>query len=254
MENLQLLSGRSANFSSELSFTWVDFPASVYAEQNYKIVHEEDRLILERLAAFYSTIPAVGPILDLGTGANMYPILAMLPKMGIISCNEPAGANVLYLKRQSKVLDPMWWQYWRLLQEFQPETYKDINVQEALRRRMLVWQDGYDNLAENYYKLASMFFCAESITSYKWRFEEVCKAFVGSLVPGGYFAAAFMENSEGWDVSGRSYPAIVVTPDIIRDLFQQWSDDAVVEHIPVAASPLREGYTGMVFITGTRRN
>lgn len=240
--------------SDEFSWTWTRFPVEEYVAKNYIEIHKEDVSILMKLAAFYSRLPEVGPILDLGTGANMYPVLAALPKKGIIHCIEPSSASVRYLDHQRKNLSPLWLQYWHLLQKLQPELYTDMDVQESLRKRMWVWQDDYSNLAENHYRLASMFFCAESITKYTWRFEEICKAFVGSVVPGGYFAAAFMENSTGWDVSGQRYPAIAVNADMVREQFSPWSDDAVIEHIPVADTPLRPGYTGMVFVTGTRRN
>jgi hypothetical protein len=75
------------------------------------------------------------------------------------------------------------------------------------------------------------------------------KCFLQSLKPNAPFAAAFMRNSRGYEVSGVHFPAVPITEEDVRKCLNgEVARDTKVEEI-ASATPLRKG-VGMLLVTG----
>lgn len=89
------------------------------------------------------------------------------------------------------------------------------------------------------------------MTADRGEFEAAVRAFLGALRPGSPFLMAFMEGSTGYDVRGRRFPSVTITP---RSL------DELLAGLPVTGTSilrtdssiqrLRPGYDAMLLVTG----
>ena len=122
---------------------------------------------------------------------------------------------------------------------------------ENLERKVETKHGSIYELEENKYDLASMFFCAESITLERGEFVLACTKFIKSVKPGGHLVAAFMENSRGYEIKGIDFPAYPVDINLIKKIFQPKTNNLLITRIPLAEKPLRLGYTGMLLLTAS---
>jgi hypothetical protein len=95
-----------------------------------------------------------------------------------------------------------------------------------------------------------MFFVAESISANEAEFAHAMSRFTGCLKPGAPFAAAFMENSEGYELGGKNFPAVAVCNEDIRVHLERSASDLFIERVGTIDQPLRPGYTGMIVACG----
>jgi hypothetical protein len=234
-------------------FRWDDFAAQEYSEHNYGALRADDAEILGIVNAWFAKELAgregtrIG--LDAGAGPNLYPALAMLPYCRSVTLRDYSSANVTWLKEQVVDLPGQWAQYWDLVS---PEGalggFDEARALLALRAR--VEQGNVFELPPRLWDLGTMFFVAESISP---RFEEFAEAnhrFLGSLAPGAPFAAAYMENSDGYTVAGTRFPAIAVGVDEVRACLDKAAVEVRVHRVAMDPAPLRAGYTGMLIATG----
>lgn len=232
---------------------WDLFDSEAYLAHNYSAVLEPDRLIIKRLGAFFGSVPA-GPQwhgVDVGSGTNLYPALAVLPLVTSITLWEYSQSNVEWLRRVLRSRTRSWDPFWQLLVESSAR-YRDVADPEVvLAERARVVRESIFALPEAEWDVATMFFVAESITAVREEFEHATERFVRSVRPGAPLAAAFMRESEGYWVGDQWFPAVAVTEQDIEDLMRRLGADVTVERI-MSAEQLREGYDGMVLITGYR--
>ncbi len=246
---------------------WETFDPAGYWEGNYRVLRNDDQSIIELVGEFFSRhflkAPASGVLrgLDVGSGANLYPALGMLPFSAAITLTDVSPANLAWLgaaaagigvedSRGRWVWQPFWAEYARYAGYQQV-----VDPRATLAARCQVRRLDLLQLEPARWDLGTMFFVADSMTSCEQEFSAAVAAFVRALVPGAPFAAAFMDSSVGYTVAGRSFPAVrSVTVPLVRTVLSQLRTEATVTRLDVAAhDPVQDGYEGMIVATGFTR-
>jgi hypothetical protein len=235
---------------------WSDFDAHEYWKLNYADVLPEDAEIIQCASKFL--IEASGEsarhrrAVDVGAGTNLYPALLMLPWAEHITFTEYASPNIDWLSRELADAPGEWrWRpFWDLVAGL--PCYRAIDdPRQALAAAYDVQTLSIFDLPARTWDLGSMFFVADGMTTDEGEFKAAVRAFLDALRPGSPFLMAFMEGSNGYDVHGRGYPSVNVSP---RSL------DALLAELPVAGTSLlrtdnsvkrlRPGYDAMLLVTG----
>ena len=255
---------------------WDDFQPHSYFKQNYAFLRGDDRRFLERIRDhFGDELPSPDHPrrgIDVGSGANLYPALTMLPLCDEITLLEFGAKNCEWLSREVRGFSSLWAPYWRTLHEH--PAYSRVApttnaARRALARAASVRRGSLFELPAEQparrYDVGTMFFVAESITDEQERFHEAIDAFLGCLHSGAPFAAAFMRNSRGYFVGDLEYPAFQIDESHIREyLGRRTQGDLKVEtvdsrgqftsgvNLPDKAPTrkLRTGYDGMILALG----
>jgi len=234
-------------------FPWDSFDSEWYLDHNYGTLRDDDRQILQRLGEFFNGVGRdhLGHAVDVGTGSNLYPLLAVLPLCGRVTLWERAKTNCDWLRREiikySGVWDPYWEELtnWPLYQSMQDPRW-------PVSERTRVERGSLFNLPRDAYDIGTMFFVAESITERVDEFERATRCFLRSLRPNAPFAAAFMLQSRGYEVNGVHFPAVAITEDHVQEcLSVEGVRRATLAEIKTE-SPLRDG-VGMMLVTGWSR-
>jgi hypothetical protein len=229
---------------------WDEFDSRWYLAHNYESLRFDDRQIIERVADFFATSEQGLRGVDVGSGTNLYPALAMLPSCSDITLVERSKSNVAWLEREVRQYAPTWDPFWATLVNAQPKRYKPVDAREALAERVTVRCDSVFGLPERVWGIGTMFFVAESITADPGEFEQATQLFVRSLTPGAPFAAAFMRHSVGYRVNRLHFPAVAVDESQVAECLDPVAYDVTVTMIPSGDNPLRDGYDGMILATG----
>jgi hypothetical protein len=235
---------------------WSDFDADEYWKINYASVLPEDAEIIQCASKFL--IEACGPpsrlkrAVDVGAGTNLYPSLLMIPWAERIVLTEYAPDNIEWLRKNLADAPGGWsWQpFWDLVADL--PCYRTVDDP----RRMLA--AGHEvralsifELTPRSWDLGSMFFVADQMTTCEAEFKAAVRTFLDALRPGSPFLMAFMEGSGGYDVRGKQFPSVKITP---RSL------DALLAELPITGASvlrtdnsvrrLRHGYDAMLLVTG----
>ncbi|MCW2914974.1 MAG: Methyltransferase [Actinomycetia bacterium] len=241
---------------SNSEFPWDDFDSRFYYDHNYRDLRQDDQKIVESVRDFFSELHENGEIdgrlqgLDVGSGANLYPTFTMLPLCRSITMWEYAASNVEWLERQIPRFGPSWDSFWGLLAD-DPLYGALEDPRQALADRASVTHDSIFNLPTQQWDIGTMFFVAESLTSEVDEFHTATRSFLQALRPGAPFAAAFMENSTGYLVGDRRFPAVAVSTDDIAECLDGYcSDSPLITRIELDDKPLRDGYSGMILAIG----
>lgn len=232
-------------------FPWDSFDAHWYVEHNYRKLHDNDRQILGWLAEFFGAVDdrALRRGIDVGTGTNLYPALAMLPLCHKVTLRERSATNHAWLLNEVKKYSDTWDPYWEELTD-QPLYRKMRDPRWALHDRVRVERGNLFNLPKDQFDIGTMFFVAESITARRSEFERAMRCFIRSLKSYAPFAAAFMRNSQGYEVKGVHFPAVAITEqDVEQCLHGEVARGMRVDRIEIT-TPLRDGYDGMVLVRG----
>ena len=235
---------------------WSDFDADEYWKFNYASVLPEDAEIIQSASKFLiEACEARGRFeraVDVGAGANLYPALLLLPWAERIVLTEYASSNIHWLRENLTDASGEWqWQpFWDLVAGL--PGYRSI---EQPRHQLAAVHEirtlSIFDLPPRTWDLGSMFFVADGMTADEEEFESAVRAFLNALVPGSPFLMAFMEGSAGYDVDGKRFPAVRVTPSSL---------DTLLAELPVAGTNvlrtdnsirrLRHGYDAMLLVTG----
>ncbi|GAA2725959.1 SCO2525 family SAM-dependent methyltransferase [Actinocorallia aurantiaca] len=242
--------GRNSNFD------WNEFNPESYLEHNYAEARKDDIRFVSTIGDFFLGRLGGSDALrgvDVGTGTNLYPALAMLPFCRDITLIERSEANLKWLEREVLDYSRVWDPFWRELAA--KERYPEVaDPAGALRTKAVVESGSIFTLPRNKWEIGTMFFVAESISADVEEFREGLRCFIGSLVPGAPFAAGFMEQSQGYKVDGRLFPAVSITDEDIRKCLKGLvEDDLQFTFESVGDHPLRHGYTGMILACGRKR-
>jgi NNMT/PNMT/TEMT family len=235
---------------------WSNFDADEYWKINYASVLPEDAEIIQCASKFL--IEACGDparprqAVDVGAGTNLYPALLMLPWAEHIVFTEYASPNIDWLSQDLADAPGEWrWQpFWDLvagLPGYQTIEHPRRTLAAGHEVRMLSIFD----LPPRTWDLGSMFFVADGMTTDGAEFKDAVRAFLDALLPGSPFLMAFMENSPGYDVSGKRYPSVQIS---------QRSLEALLAELPVTGTSvlrtdnsvrrLRPEYDAMLLVTG----
>jgi hypothetical protein len=236
------------------NYPWDDFDAVAYFLHNYRYLRDDDRDILGKVRDFFanSDISPGSRGIDVGSGANLYPALCMLPFCGRITLYEWSRGNIKWLKKQLRRHGPAWEQYWQHLAE--SNAYAAVDDPWAqLQQRSRVARGSVFEMTERELDMGTMFFVAESISSRMHQFESAIGGFLGALRQGAPFAAAFMQNSRGYKVGKIKFPAVPVSAADVYRCVEEWGKIENLYEIGKGDKPLRDGYDGMILVTGWRR-
>ena len=184
-------------------FPWDSFDSASYFDHNYLSMRGDDRIIVEFIRDFFASagIPEGSRAIDVGTGPNLYPALAVLPFVESIELYEFSAKNVDWLRRQQQAGWPTWDQslsaFWRLY-ALSAGHAGLADPRRALADRVSVVQGSVFDLERHPsvpFDAGTMFFCAESLSDDREEFDAAVAQFLGVLKEGAPFAAAFMEMS-----------------------------------------------------------
>jgi hypothetical protein len=248
-------------------YPWDEFNPVEYLKFNYFKLRDDDREIVEIVRDFLARKVATTPLpdnargIDVGTGANLYPALTMLPFCKKITLYEHSEANVTWLRDQieNKVpsWDDAWSQFWNLLAERAPyrEQLDPVNelVDPHLDRVNVVKGDVLVPSELGPFDIGTMFFVAESITGERTEFHKAIDHFFSMLKPDALFAMAFMEHSKGYHVGAQKFPATDISEQDVWDCLRTHASDFGVHRLNAEDKPLREHYTGMILAHGRRK-
>ena len=233
---------------------WDLFDSDAYFQRNYGSLRSDDAQIIDIVAKFFHD--AAPPkwrthALDVGSGANIYPALTMLPFASTFTLCERAHTNRDWLTNELEHPHDSWQAFWRAISAGRAEYQKITEPIDLLRHHSTVQKGSIFALEPNTYDLGTMFFVAESITTKPAEFVRASRTFVDSLVPRAPFAAAFMRDSTGYLVGGKEFPSCAVSED---DVAECLAPVASIEDIQrVESHSLRKGYSGMIVATGRKR-
>ena len=241
-------------------FAWDEFSSSDYLAHNYNDLRADDNEILDLVVQWFARclddrMPAELAGLDVGTGPNLYPALAMLPYCAKLTLREYSATNVAWLLEATAALTLQWLPFWQAISPADrtggPGRFDAAAT--ALADRAMVEQGSVFNLPPAAWDLGTMFFVAESISQDPAEFTAAVTAFVRAVKPGGPFAAAFMERSQGYEVADKWFPATPVGRAEVRHCLEQVAAELTVHRVEMRPAPLRPGYTGMIVATGRAR-
>jgi hypothetical protein len=247
--------GDPAGLTGNAGYDWDRFNPDWYVRHNYVELRDDDRRILQLVRDFFATVlDADKPVsrgIDVGSGANLYPALAMQPYCQRIELRERGGQNVRWLERERPRYSEMWDQYWTPLTRL-PAYRRLEKPREDFAAKVRVRCGNLFELGPRQWDLGTMFFVAESISEQEREFKNAVERFVGSLRPGAPFAAAFMQESSGYYVDGIRFPAVAVTKADVEHCLEPLARDVETYRVHSAKS-LREGYKGMILAVGRAR-
>ncbi|MCW6008614.1 hypothetical protein K1W54_29320 [Micromonospora sp. CPCC 205371] len=238
---------------------WDLFDSDGYQRHNYGDLRAPDQTIIEHVGRFFA---AQRPLLeataakwhgiDVGSGTNLYPALTMLPIVSTITLWEHSAANVAWLERETRPYRRSWEPFWSVLAAAAGMYRQLVRPDEALSAAIKVEKGSVFDLPEAQWDVGTMFFVAESITGRRTEFESATRRFLRSLKPGAPFAAAFMENSRGYLVGDQQFPAVAITRSDLRSALRDLTSAFKIRHI-APQQQLRDGYDGMILVTGITR-
>jgi hypothetical protein len=242
---------RYAHTERNSDFPWDDFDSSWYYDHNYKVLRDDDRQIVQVVRDFFATLDLSSHRcgIDVGSGTNLYPALTMLPLCDEITLYEYSASNVSWLQREIQSYSSPWDAFWELLAEEPP--YKSVgSPRKMLAAKASVERGSIFDLPESQWDIGTMFFAAESISPALSEFQTALDSFIRSLRPGAPFAAAFMENSLGYTVGTRHFPAVAITENEVKNRLTGSAKDLDIYRTGLTSNPLRDGYGGMILATG----
>jgi hypothetical protein len=232
---------------------WDDFDAGDYLAHNFLSLRADDREIVLGLKSFMEgqDLPLRSlKVLDIGPGTNLYPALVMAPWLQSIDFIEVAPRNRAYLENQTQQLDDNWQLFWDLLATDEP--WASTDPQNVLSNHSTVVDGDIFLLPQSHWDVGLMFFVAESLSDLEEEFVSAFERFLQAVRPGGLVLAAFMEGSEGYEVGGIRYPAFGIRSEHVDRVVSGHLDSYEISRIGAEDDPLRDGYTGMLWLTGHR--
>jgi hypothetical protein len=235
-------------------FEWDGFDSAAYFDDNYRDLRPDDDQIIKIVADFFQNH---GPrrwrdrAIDVGSGANLYPAMTMVPFASEVSLYERAFTNRQWLAHQLDEPYSSWRQFWDAMSRDRENYQITAEPLDLLHQRAKVVKGDIFGLRPEQFDIGTMFFVAESITTRDDEFTRATKQFVRSLKPEAPFAAAFMRDSSGYRVGDREFPACSVNEADVERCLNGVAHIADIR--TVASTDLRDGYCGMIVATGRRR-
>lgn len=220
-----------------------------YKKKNYAHLRADDHYILKQVRDFFAAAGVSGGEgIDAGSGANLYPTMAMLPFCDKITLLDISASNVNWLDSQIRNPDKSWEEFWTAFQEV--PKYRELgSLRDQIRDRVRADKGSLFNLDQGKYDIGTMFFVAESLTDDPREFRDAVKRFVGSLKNDAPFAIAFMSGSLGYQVDKEDFPAVAIDRIDVQQCLEAVAKSVNVVDVGLD-EPFREGYEGMLLATG----
>ncbi|MFE9201274.1 SCO2525 family SAM-dependent methyltransferase [Micromonospora sp. NPDC007230] len=238
-------SERPANSDVE----WDNFDSHAYLRHNYSALRADDREILCRTRDFFADAGLSDVrCVDVGSGANLYPALSLLPFARAMDLCEWSASNVGWLRTQIDGYDELWDPYWQVCAEH-PAYSALADPRGRLAQVGRVRQTSVFDLPRRTWDAGTMFFVACSISADRAEFQHAVGRFLSALQPGSPFAVAFMLGSRGYHVGQRWFPAVELQRVDVVASIAAGAYDLNVHEVP-PTPPLRDGYLSMLLATG----
>ena len=243
--------------SGNADYRWAQFDSEAYFQHYYGEPHADDDLVIRYAVEAMKRAPPIDAeleMVDVGTGPNLIPFFCALPRARKLTAWEYAESNVAWLQAEIRrdQMRSQWHHFWGVTREaYQPEWKLPEDPLPILRAKTAVKQGSIFDLPERAWDAATMFFCAESITSRQDEFEAACAAFARCVKPGGALIAAFLVRSVGYVVADRPFPCLNLSAESIESVFARHARGIKTERIGIVEREIRSGYSGFVFLTGT---
>lgn len=236
-------------------YDWDTFDPQDYFLHNYESMRGDDAKMLALVRDWFAravpagTRPLTG--IDVGSGANLYPTLALLPYCGEVTLYEYSRENADWLTAAIRKIPETWRPFWRLLTPgAADEDFEQVraDIPQVCR----VQPGSIFELPQRRWEIGTMFFVAESLTEDLGQFDLALDRFLGALAPGAPFAVAFMECSDGYDVGDVHFPAVSIDEDRLRKSMASLGrvGEYELHHVDIEPAPLRPGYTGYLVAIG----
>jgi hypothetical protein len=242
------------------AYSWDQFDSESYFQHYYGEPHVDDEVLVGLVSrAIARAEPAGRPLetIDIGTGPNLFPLLCALPRASRLTAWEFSASNVAWLEAELRApqLRLQWSHFWRVVEaSVGGAVALPADPLRELEARTTIRQSSVYDLPEAGWDLATMFFCAESITGDEAEFDRACARFAGCVRPGGTVVGAFLVGSSDYEVAGRPFPILDVSPERVRAVLEPTIRDLHCETIGLVDREIRSGYSGMLFVSGTRRD
>ncbi|MEU2511373.1 SCO2525 family SAM-dependent methyltransferase [Streptomyces syringium] len=235
---------------------WDSFDSRAYHQHNYAFLRKEDQEIIEAVRDYFCEHFRKHPDrpdsgIDVGAGTNLYPALSLLPWCSNITLYEHSVENVLWLEREVAAFSANWGAFWEVFTE-RPEYRAVSDPRGAIASAAVVGKGDLFDLPRERWGIGTMFFVAESMSTAYREFEGAVAAFARALTPRAPFAAAFMENSQGYQVGDLLFPACGVDAEDVRGALAPFAEDLRISRVGLPEDPIRSGYTGMILACGRR--
>jgi hypothetical protein len=227
---------------------WNEFDPDAYEAHNYRTLRDDDRQIIGKIRDYFASAgvsEAHG--IDVGTGPNLYPALALLPFCDSLELRELSTPNVAWLGRQIKDYDDNWDQFWEVYRH-DPRYAQVVDPRARLADVASVRQASVFDLPARAFDVGTMFFLACSLSADIAEFRTAVHCFVRSLRPNAPFAAAFMEESEGYPAGDAWFPAVGIHSEEVSESLASVAYDIRIDRITAGGTPLRDGYSGAMLI------
>lgn len=236
---------------------WGQFDSAAYQQHNYATLRGDDARILGIVRDWFRTAVPAGTRLhgiDVGTGSNLYPALALAPHCEWITLSEYSTANVTWLHETLEHIPDEWKPYWSVLNERGDLVDWDLAKSE-IASTTAVQQRSIFRLPLERWDIGTMAFVADCLTADPAEFEQALGCFLGALKPGAPFVAAFMENSHGYRVGDTWFPAVPLTGPMVGAALTRSgaADGFIVHRVDIDPAPIRAGYSGYLVATGRSR-
>lgn len=237
-------------------FDWDGFDTRYYLEHNYRTLRGDDKRFIEAVRDYFAAagLPSDAIGVDVGSGANLYPAFAMLPFVRRLTLMDYSRTNISWLGTQVEAFDQTWDPFWKTFCE--NPAYAAVTDPRAVLQRVCTVEQGNIFTVEwpEQYDVGTMFFVAESISDNQGEFELAVARFLDALRPGAPFAAAFMENSQGYSTGVTEYPAVRVGRRDVERVLSGAAESLGVLSEPVdPEGALRPGYDGMILAVGRKK-
>lgn len=238
---------------------WDRLDVASYLADNYRELRDDDQAIIERMTQFFDEavdhdkLPYPRAV-DVGTGSNLYPALAMLPFAERVDLREVSTTSVGWLQGQlADGFDATWDPFWQRMcgRVTYKEYFTDRDVREDLSAKAEATVGSVFGLPRATWNLGTMFFTACSLSTDDREFRRALRRFVDSLVTGAPFVVASMINSSGYEVDGAWFPAVKLTESDIQRGLSKHADHVKVYPIH-SEQPVRPGIH-MALATGFAR-
>jgi hypothetical protein len=240
-------------------YSWDEFDTEAYFTHYYRELHPDDERVIRRTVAALAAATPAGDaldVVDVGTGPNLFPLFAALPRASRLTVWEYAPTNVAWLKAEIERDDmrPQFEEFWAVVRDaWGSARALPDNPYPALRAKADIRRGSIFDLPERQWDAGTMFFCADSITERLEEFDRACGCFARAVKPGGVLAAAFLLRSGGYVVADRDFPVLTLTTPDIAAVFDRLATNIEVEEIGIVEEEIRSGYSGMLFLTGHAR-
>ncbi|MGE0046061.1 MAG: hypothetical protein AB7J28_13210 [Hyphomonadaceae bacterium] len=237
-------------------YQWAQFDSEAYFQHYYGDPHPDDDLVIQLMVAAMKAAPPTDAKLDMvdvGTGPNLFPLFASMPRASKLTAWEFAESNVAWLNKElaSDDMRSQWRHFWATTRAAYGDEWKlPDNPIPSLRAITRVQQGSIFDLPARTWDAATMFFCAESITERQDEFEAACEAFARCVRPGGALAAAFLVRSGGYVVADRPFPVLHLSAETIDTVFRRHATEVKADLVGIVEREIRSGYSGFIFLTG----